>query len=339
MHTLYPHVKQDSQGMALVIVLLLTVVLFLLGNAALTNISTDFKTCYNYMQSLQALNSCEAGIAEGIARIKTNQIIAFDAWESAINTDLLNYQYMISYNSDRQVYRISSKGLDSAGFACKQIIAEYLSSFSPGDIKAPVQCGTGDFDGITPSIVGDECCPDWVDSTTDTHLPCVVTPADPNSPLDFEDQPGNLITDNPTKILYNSPLPDLDAMAQFYGKNPDHTSIPTAGAVTIGAPDDFDVVHIEGNKVISGNKAKTGYGVLVVTGDLIVTGQMIWYGLVIVLGDVISTGNGIHVTGAIMTPNYCQVRGASSIKWCSDVVKSALELGVPSPGIISWKEE
>ncbi|MGA1869890.1 MAG: pilus assembly PilX N-terminal domain-containing protein [bacterium] len=342
MYNLNPSFGQDSKGIALVLVLLIMAVLFLMGSAALTNMSTDFKTCYNYKQSLQALNSCEAGIAEAIARIKTNQIEELDQWQPAININLLNYQYMISYDSGRRIYRIGSKGMDSSGFACTHITAEYLSSFSADDIRAPVHCATGDFDSTNPSIIGDETCPGWADSTTDTNLPCVVTPSDPNSALDFEDYPGNLITDNPTKILYNSPLPDLAALAEYYGENPNYREFPIGSGPyeDFGAKDGFKVVHINHNLAITGHNPYTGYGVLVVNGNLIVTGHLIWHGIVIVMGNIdIKPIGEVQLTGTIMTPNDCQIRGNSSIQWCSGMIKSALELGVPSPGIISWKEE
>ena len=131
-------------------------------------------------------------------------------------------------------------------------------------------------------------------------------------------------------------------MANYYKDlPPDITSIPSGGTVNIGDPADSKVVYINGNQVVAG-KLK-GYGILVVTGDLRISGKMEWYGLIIVLGNnLIVTGGGaqgLHVTGAVATPNHFEIRGNADIQWCGDVIKKVVEMAGDPLTIVSWKEE
>ncbi len=76
--------------LVLVLVLCLMAVLFLLGTAALNNTTTEYKTSFNYVQSVQAFNDSEAGIAEAFACINENLDLNLGQWNPATDNDLFN---------------------------------------------------------------------------------------------------------------------------------------------------------------------------------------------------------------------------------------------------------
>lgn len=337
-------VVKDERGMALIAVMGLMAILFLLGSAALTNTSTESKISQNYLQSVQALYDCEAGVSEAMARIKNNQI-PLNQWIQTSSTHF-QYKYYVNYDDDEDIYEITAEGHDASNLANRKIIAEVSLPFSPGDINSPVYCGSGENRGQPNTINGNSACEAWADDgdpNNDVSVACVSTPSPKISdtdPLDFhQDQ---LITSDPNKMEYDIPPINLQAMANYYRDlPPDRTSIPTGGTVTIGSRTDLEVVYINGSETVAGNK--TGYGILVVTGDLHLSGQLNWYGVVIVLGNLRQTGGGSHgvqVTGAVLTPNDFDMRGNPDIQWCGDLVRKAMaEAGKPSLQILSWREE
>ncbi len=337
--------KKDSKGLALISVMGLMSILFLLGTAAMTITSTEKKVSHNYMQSVQAFYDCEAGIAEAMAKINNNTA-TLNQWRQASDSSSFEYRYYISYDSNEEIYEVTSEGKDPSQSSNRKIIAEFEKSVSPGDITSPVYCGTGDNNGQPNRIYGDSSCPSWVDDgdpNNDTSAPCVATPQPyitDRDPLGFD--PNQLITSNPDKMAYNVPELDLVEMAHYYRDYPpDLTSIPTGCTTTIGAPDDLQVVYIDGSQTISGHK--TGFGVLVVTGDLHLSGQLQWFGIVIVLGNLRQTGGGCHgiqVTGAVMTENEFSIRGNPDVQWCGDLIRHVFdELGSPPLSVLSWMEE
>lgn len=347
---LYQELYQDTEGIALVMVMVIMSVLLLVGTAALTNTATEYKISQNYRQSVHAFYDCEAGLAEAVAQIKNDAAIVDHGgdpnWIVASNSGLFKYRYYTTYNPPDRIYTITSEGKDPSQTANRRIIAEVKRLFCPADVKSPVYCGSGKNKGQSNTINGNSVTPAWADDgdpNNDTSAPSVITPnpyVSGTNPLNLE--LNQLSTTYPSKVEYNAPELDLVTMADYYRDlPPDRTDIPTGTTVTIGSPTDIQVVYINGNQTIAGSK--TGYGVLVVTGDLHISGLLQWFGIVIVLGNnLIQTGggvSGIQVTGAVMTPNHFEIRGNSDIQWSADVVRKVIRDTGDPLRLISWKED
>jgi|GEM_PF-2093743 len=340
--------SRDTSGIAMVIVLCVMAALFAIGAASLINAATERKISQNYQQSVRAFYDCEAGVAEGMARIKSGTAILDQDgdpnWISSPWASLFKYRYYTTYNSASRIYTITSEGQDPSLTAKRRIVAELKRIFSASDIKSPVYCGSGEMKGNPNSIRGDSVSPAWADDgdpSNDGSVPCIVTPnpyVSSTNPLKVDLT--QLFTTAPKKVDYEVDRLDLAAMADFYKDIPDMTSIPTGTTVNIGSPTDFKVVYINGNQTIAGNKS--GYGILVVTGDLHISGLLHWFGLVIVLGNnLIQTGGGVsgmQVTGAVLTPNHFEIRGNSDIQWSADVVKKVINEAGDPLRVVSWKE-
>ncbi|MEW6381029.1 MAG: pilus assembly PilX N-terminal domain-containing protein [bacterium] len=341
---------QDNQGMAMVIVLSVMAALFAIGTASLTNSATENKISQNYQKSVRAFYDCEAGIAEGMAKIKSGTaVIEQDGdpnWISTTQSYLFKYRYHTTYDAANRTYTITSEGKDPSQTANRRIVAEMKRIFSAGDIRSPVYCGSGETKGNANSIRGDSVSPAWAsdgDSSNEGSVPCVTTPnpyVSATNPLKVDQT--QLFTADPNKVDYDVDPIDLVAMANFYKDlPPDMTSIPTGTTVTIGSETDTKVVYINGNQTIAGDKY--GYGILVVTGDLHISGQLHWNGIVIVLGNnLIQTGGGVsglQVTGAVLTPNHFEIRGNADIQWSADVVKKVINNAGDPLKVVSWKEE
>lgn len=345
MYMKFISLKKDSKGIALITVMGLMAILFLLGTAALTNTATESKSNQNYVRSVQAFYDAEAGLAEAIAQIKNNTDTR-DQWQQSTDDALFQYQYYIHYDPNDRIYEITSEGHDPQQKANRRLVTEVRRSFCAADIPSPVYCETGSTHGQPSTIKGDSTCPTWADDSdpnNDNSVPCVSTPnpqVSSTSPIDIDTS--HLTTSNPDEIDYDVPEIDLVSLAEYYRTlPPDRTSIPTGGTASVGAPDDLQVVYIEGDQTISGNK--DGYGILIINGDLHLSGQLSWFGIVIVLGNVRQTGGGSHgiqATGAVLTPNDFDMRGNPDVQWCGDLVRKVIdETGSPPMQILSWKED
>ena len=332
-------IHQDTKGMALLAVMGIMAILFVLGTAALTTTNMESKISQNYIQSIQALYDCEAGIAEAMARIKEDTL-NLDQWEQADNNALFQYRYKVTYKADQCIYVVDSRGKDPTQTAYQRIIAEISSTLLSNDIPSPVYCGTAENRGQPNTINGNSSCPGWADDgdpNNDCSIPCISTSSSYQSdtdPVNFD--PNQLITSNPYQIAYNTPEIDLINWVNYYRDSPpDLTSLPDDDE-DIGDSNDLKIVYIDGDQSISGNKS--GYGVLIVTGELHISGQLNWNGIIIALEKFKITGNGT-ITGAVLTPNHFDMRGHAHLQWCGDLIRKVLtETGTPSLDIVSWKE-
>ncbi len=334
--------------MAIFSVMSMMTIFFLLGTASLLSTVTETKISYNYKKSIHAFYDAEAGIAVAIARVKNGWIPEYGDpnWQEYDRDGLFNYRYCSTFDPNTNIYEIISEGYDPSGKSCRRIIVELKRIFQASDITSPVYCGSSKNKGQPNRINGNSNCQGWMDDgdpNNNHSVPCIVTRKHREShckPCDLDyDQ---LITSDPNKVKYNVKELNLVDMANYYKDlPPDITSIPSGGTVNIGDPADSKVVYINGNQVVAG-KLK-GYGILVVTGDLRISGKMEWYGLIIVLGNnLIVTGGGaqgLHVTGAVATPNHFEIRGNADIQWCGDVIKKVVEMAGDPLTIVSWKEE
>jgi hypothetical protein len=341
----------DRKGIALFSAMATMVVLFLIGTASLLNTTTESKISQSHRKSVHAFFDCEAGVAEAIAHIKNNTAVLQPAssdpnWIAAADSTHFRYRYYTTYDPNSHIYTVTSEGHDPALASKRRVVAELHRIFSANDIRSPVYCGSGKNKGNANMISGNPVCPGWADDgdpNNDGSVPCVSTHKPYESakkPLDLDYS--QLFTSAPNKVVYNAPELDLAEMANYYKDlPPDRTSIPTASDDNIGSDSATKVVYINGNQLIAGNI--TGFGILVVTGDLQVSGQLNWQGLVIVLGNnVIMTGGGsigIHVTGAVLSPNHFEIRGNSDVQWCGDVVKKVMSNAGDPLSVVSWREE
>lgn len=89
----------NQNGIALVTVLLISVLLAILGSAALMTTNTELKISGNYKMSIAGAECADAGIAEA-ARILVNKKISGDGsaeWSFSSNVSGYNNRYTISY--------------------------------------------------------------------------------------------------------------------------------------------------------------------------------------------------------------------------------------------------
>ncbi|MGA1825825.1 MAG: PilX N-terminal domain-containing pilus assembly protein [bacterium] len=342
MHTTKIADNHDAQGMVLVLVLCLMAVLFLLGTAALNNITTEYKTSYNYMQSVQAFNDAEAGIGEAVGTISANLDHVFGTPINA-SSGLFQYNYTIFFDPNYHIYTIISQGYDPTKNAMRQITAEYLSIFNPPVVDSPVFCSTGDFTGANAdcNIIGNPNCPPYAMSyySDDSPVACVSTPTAQTTGIGYDDDFAQLITDHTPAINFSSrPGIDFNKVAAFYKGKEDFDDID---AVDKGTQDDFKLGYvINSGTELNVNSDFEGYGVLILEGDFMFSGQVVWHGLIISLGNVQFIGTGTHLYGAVLSSGDCNVAGDAKVKWCPGTIRKALQdLYAPPLELLSWKED
>jgi len=332
----------DAKGMALFLAIGLMVIIFLLGTAALTIINIESKINRNYIQSVQALYDCEAGIAEAMARIN-DDTLTLDQWEQATDSKLFQYQYKVTYDPNQSLYyQFVSEGKDPTRTANRRILVEINVPFLISDISSPVYCKKAKNKDQSTIINGDSNCPSWADDgdpNNDQSVSCISTLrsyVNDKDPINFK--PNQLITSNPYQITYNAREIKVDSLANYYEDlPPDVTEIPEGESVTIGSPNDLKVVYIRGGKHTNLRNI-TGYGVLMVKRDLHISEKLNWNGIIIVLGKARIKGGGT-ITGAIITPNDFDTGNNVQIQWCGDVIRKVItETGKPPLHIVSWKE-
>jgi len=309
------------------------VILFLLGTASINNVTTEYRTSYNYLQSVQAFNDAEAGIGEVVGIITTNRNPVLDTWIDT-NSPLFQYSYRAHFDPNTYIFTITSLGFDPKRVASRKITAQYESLFNTPVIGSPVYSVTGNFTGTASHIVGNPNCPSWVPgSSDDSSVPAITTSG---STIDFEDQPDQCVTDDSIKIKYNQdPGIKFNELEDYYKDKATFTTLATNG--TYGTQDEFELGYVTGNGVYGGI---TGYGILIIVGNVTFAGGCIWHGLIINIGNLVITGNGNKLYGGLISNGDCEVGGDAEIKWCPGAVGKALQdLSAPPLKLLSWKEE